>query len=322
MPPPDTIIITHSSASNTIDSIVYNTDSAISIPASVSGGRYTGDSAGKEHWGAFLLVGFVFFGIIMLIDKVRKGLAESKKSISRGEVADVVEDKGLLYHDWLLKCNPYYVSLSLAQQQLFLGRVVSVMQSKQFQYHSITAEEYIPVLISGAAVQLTFGLKNYLLAYFDTIHVMKKEYVLSMDNETYYGHVSKTGIHVSWSHFMYGYSNYSDAVNVGLHEMAHALQFDAYLGFECSNDRDLKVRLNSYCEEGRPIFRAMRTGMSLFLDEYAMTNFDEFWAVSVENFFENSKTFKENLPALYQEMCDLLNQDPLLPHKIINSDLV
>jgi Mlc titration factor MtfA (ptsG expression regulator) len=178
------------------------------------------------------------------------------------------------------------------------------------------------VLISGAAIQLTFGLKNYMLDYFNIIHVMRKEYVLNIDNETYDGHVSKEGIHISWNHFMEGYEDYADSVNVGLHEMAHALQFDAYLGFENEHDRNFKERLNDFSEEGRPVFRAMRAGYNLFFDDYAMTNFDEFWAVSVENFFENPAAFKTKLPKLYQEISELLNQDPLLPHKIIDPDLV
>ena len=37
------------------------------------------------------------------------------------------------------------------------------MQAKEFRFHSMVEEEYIPVLISGAAVQMTFGLRNYLM---------------------------------------------------------------------------------------------------------------------------------------------------------------
>jgi Mlc titration factor MtfA (ptsG expression regulator) len=174
------------------------------------------------------------------------------------------------------------------------------------------------VLISGAAVQLTFGLRNYLMDYFDVIHVMRKEYVLNSDKETYYGHVSRNGIHISWNRFREGYGDYTDSVNVGLHEMAHALQFDVYLGLEDHHDRGFKDRLSDFSEEGRPVFRAMRKGMSHLLDDYAMTNFDEFWAVSVETFFENPEEFREKLPALYQEMSVLLNQDPLYPGNVID----
>lgn len=319
MPPPDTTLI-------------KITDTNFGLPQKpladsisfvyIDSTKTSSENKPKEHWGGLLIFAAIFLNVVWIKERLTGWIINVKNNISRGEVQDVIEDKGNQYHEWLVKCNPYYVSLSKEMQQVFLGRVVSFMQAKQFHYHKIAFQEYIPVLISGAAVQLTFGLKHYLLDYFKDIHVMKKEYVLSVDNDTYYGHVSKTGIHISWNHFMHGYSDYTDSINVGLHEMAHALQYDAYLGYESSNDRDLKVRLAEYSEEGRPVFRAMRRGFQLFFDEYAMTNFDEFWAVSVENFFENPNKFKEHLPVLYAEMCELLNQDPLLPHKIINAERI
>ena len=43
------------------------------------------------------------------------------------------------------------------------------------------------------------------------------------------------------------------------------------------------------------------------------SNLHEFWAVSVEAFFENPKGLKENMPDLYEALCRVLNQDPLNP---------
>ena len=40
-------------------------------------------------------------------------------------------------------------------------------------------------------------------------------------------------------------------------------------------------------------------------------NYHEFWAVSVETFFENPVCMRLDLPDLYQAMVDLLRQDPL-----------
>ena len=225
------------------------------------------------------------------------------------------------YHQWLAEYNPYYRALNREQQDRFLDRVKAFMVSKQFCYHAMVGEEYIPVLISGAAVQLTFGLRNYLMDYFDVIHVMRKEYVLNIDRETYYGHVSRNGIHISWSRFLEGYRDYTDSMNVGIHEMAHALQFDSSLGIEDDHDRQFKERLQEFSDEGKPVFRAMRQGMSRLLDDYAAMNFDEFWAVSVETFFENPVEFREKLPNLYAELCTLLNQDPAEPGKILNPNL-
>lgn len=225
------------------------------------------------------------------------------------------------YDQWLSQYNPYYNALPGEHKKRFLERVHAFMDAKQFCFHAMVKEDYIPVLISGAAIQLTYGLRNYLMDYFDVIHIMRKEYVLNIDRETYYGHVSKNGIHISWSRFLEGYQDYTDAINVGIHEMAHALQFDSSLGNEDDHDRHFKARLQEFSEEGRPVFRAMRQGMSHLLDDYASLNFDEFWAVSVETFFENPVEFREKLPHLYQELCTLLNQDPAEPGKILDPSL-
>lgn len=115
-------------------------------------------------------------------------------------------------------------------------------------------EEYIPVLISGAAVQMTFGLKNYMMDYFPKIHIIRKEYTLHVDKETYYGHVSHNGVYISWTHFLEGYDDYTDSINVGLHEMAHAVSYDLFLGETDLHDVKFKDRLNGYTKEGAKIY--------------------------------------------------------------------
>ena len=117
---------------------------------------------------------------------------------------------------------------------------------------------------------------------------------------------------------MEGYEDYTDSVNVGLHEMAHAVSYDVFLGNEDEHDWNFKQRLGDFSKEGKPVFRAMRKGASHMLDDYATTNFDEFWAVCVETFFESPEAFRQTMPDLYDSLVELLNQDPLKPDKIIN----
>ena len=81
-------------------------------------------------------------------------------------------------------------------QERFLDRVVKYMRNKEFRYHKLEENEMIPVLISGAAAQMTFGLEDYLMDYFPVIHITSKEYVMHHDNETYFGHVSRNGIYI------------------------------------------------------------------------------------------------------------------------------
>jgi Mlc titration factor MtfA (ptsG expression regulator) len=60
----------------------------------------------------------------------------------------------------------------------------------------------------------------------------------------------------------------------------------------------------------------MQAGETTLLDPYAATNYQEFWAVCVETFFERSTAFRRHLPELYFSLCSLLNQDPLTPGKV------
>jgi Mlc titration factor MtfA (ptsG expression regulator) len=55
----------------------------------------------------------------------------------------------------------------------------------------------------------------------------------------------------------------------------------------------------------------MQGGNRNLLGEYAAVNYHEFWAVSVETFFENPVCLKHELPDLYEAMVSLLRQDPL-----------
>lgn len=321
MPPPDTIYIPGQTGpppptgntfiDSTVQSYWKEKDGYINEAAKVKDG---GSLTAGEFFLMLMIGVFVVFS-----DKLQNRLRRRKIMVA---VKNEIKESGMKYHNWLSAYNSYYKSLSEEYRLRFLERTIQFANAKEFRYHYMNAEEHIPILVSGAAVQLTFGLHNYMLDHFPTIHIIRKEYIRKADEETYYGHVSRTAIYISWGHFLAGYHDYTDSINVGLHEMAHALQFDAYLGFEDSNDRNFKERLHNFSAEGKPIFKAMRKGASHILDDYAMTNFDEFWAVSVETFFENPEAFKERLPVLYHEMSELLNQDPLLPHKVIDPDLL
>src|SRR5438045_9555206 len=66
-----------------------------------------------------------------------------------------------------------------------------------------------------------------------------------------------------------------------------------------------------------PVFASAIVNRRSYLRDYAFTNLQEFWAVSVEAFFENPSGLKQSLPQLYGTLCDILNQDPLTGDKIL-----
>jgi MtfA peptidase len=245
----------------------------------------------------------------------------------RQKVASVYQGKHQVFDNQLSQYNLYYKSLDMTGRDRFLQRVVEFMESKDFQYIDVQAEELMPLLISSAAIQLTFGLDNYLLDHFTTIYLLKDNYRYGLYNTPFEGHVSEEGIYLSWSNFLREFSDYSDGQNVGLHEMAHAL---VYVNFTAEDgiDQAFHDRFRDFSSVGRPIFDGMQAGQPTLpgtsainlLGAYAATNYQEFWAVCVETFFERPVAFKKQIPTLYLALCTLLNQDPLTPAKILNSN--
>jgi hypothetical protein len=175
-----------------------------------------------------------------------------------------------------------------------------------------TAE--MPILVSAAAVQLTFGLEKFKLNYFDDIFILRDDYHYGFYSRPFMGHVDQTGIYLSWDNFIKGISGQTFNCNVGLHEMGHAL---AYVNFitQTEEDKHFKKEFTNFSKVARPIFTSMQQGeqggAKNLLGDYAATNYHEFWAVSVEVFFENSVQFRHELPELYEAMSRVLNQDPL-----------
>lgn len=237
------------------------------------------------------------------------------------KVTRIYDDRHWDFDNILSQYNPYYKSLDDTVRDRFLRRVLHFMEDKEFEYVDLDKEERMPLLISAAAVQLTFGLERYLLDYFKTIYILKENYRFGLYNMPFEGHVSEDGIYLSWSNFIREFTDYSDGQNVGLHEMAHAL---AYVNFTVEDGRDntFHDKFTDFSETARPVFERMQAGETTILDPYAATNYQEFWAVSIETFFEKTHAFKRQLPDLYNSLCVLLNQDPLSPRKVIDLDLL
>lgn len=210
----------------------------------------------------------------------------------------------------ILRVLPYFGKLSDANKQRFLKRVYNFKSGKSFHFHGMNPSEEVEVLVCAAAVQVSFGLRNYRLSFFREIYILSDAYQAINAREMFIGHVSPTGIYISWKHFVQGFANYADGVNVALHEMAHALHHENFIQ-ETGIDWDFRQDFDKLPSIFGPLMTQAIVERRSYLRGYAFTNFHEFWAVSVENFFENPQGLKDNLPQLYVILCDTLNQDPL-----------
>jgi MtfA peptidase len=203
----------------------------------------------------------------------------------------------------------YFHRLNAKDQHRLLFRTFLIQRSKKFHYVGIEKKEEMPVLISAVSAQLTLGLDKFTLNYFRDIFVLQHDYHYGYYSLPFMGHVDNTGIYLSWDNFLKGIRRATDNSNVGLHEMAHAL---AYVNFivKSEEDKHFKKEFKNFSTVARPIFQEMQRGKRNLLGEYAASNYHEFWAVSVEMFFENPFQLKFELPELYEAMVKLLKQDP------------
>ena len=219
----------------------------------------------------------------------------------------ITEDDRIRINNYL-KNFSYYTALSSNGKDKFINRLFTFMLNKEFRAREgLELTEEMRVLISASAIQLTFGLERYRLESLQTIFVYPDTFHLSERSPEYKGATYGHHMHISWKAFQEGYSKADDNLNLGLHEMTHALKLALYLG----NHFDMLFagRMEYWEQLVAEKFREFRQTPN-FLREYSKANTEEFFAVCVEAFFESPEKFKQELPEIFQLLLFLLNQDP------------
>jgi hypothetical protein len=217
------------------------------------------------------------------------------------------------YRELLQKYFHYYKVLSPENQRKFEQKLCHFIYRKQFIPRGM---KEIPlemvVFIAAVAVQLTFGLPSVYLQHFNKILIYPDDYYSRITKRYHKGEVNPAfGIIVlSWTHFMEGFIDHKNAINLGLHEMAHALRLENIIRNEeyAFFDAELMLRMDEWCHR---VCTDEQTLSATFFRPYACTNTHEFFSVAVENFFEKSVQFRTEMPELYTIMTRLLNQDPI-----------
>lgn len=213
----------------------------------------------------------------------------------------------------------YFNDLPLESKRKFIRRVHQFRLQKKFHFIGMEDSEDTAILVSSSAIQVTFGLKNFYLSYFKDIYILADAYHMDNDDELYVGHVAPDGIYLSWKHFLYGYSYKNDNINVAVHEMAHALLHNNFFA-QYNTDSHFRLNYEKFTTNTGQILADVITRRRSYLRSYAFSNMHEFWAVSVEAFFENPEGLRDNMPDLYEALCKVLNQDPATKHKLLKSE--
>ncbi len=256
----------------------------------------------------FLLISIIawlfFGGSKNALDNVR--IKKLQKKFLKGLPADFFNR----YDKILEKHLPYYRKLSLQGKAKFILRVKNFEDTTTFySYDDIDLTEEKWVIISGIEIQITFGLKHYTLPTVQNIHIYSDKFYYALAHEYHTGSTSTTGdVRLSWKHLIKGIEIEDDKRNLGLHEMAHALELTHLMEYE--NDYGFTEYFEELIELETDIIDNPEDVRNHLFRKYAVTNLREFFAVSIEYFFELPEQFEKDMPILFNKICLLLNQDP------------
>lgn len=210
----------------------------------------------------------------------------------------------------LNKYFPYYRNLGVKEKERFEYRCSIFLARKLFlneNNHKIESE--IELMISASAVQLTFGLDNFLLDHFQKVYVLPGSYRVGDYKTKVRGKTVGGGaIYLSWESFSAGYRNAHDGINAGLHELAHALQIQNQIAHE---DRKFLNEFRNWEVLATDVIKLQKVGKENFLKRYNAANSTELFEICVECFFERTEEFRKHLPELFECMKRILNQNPL-----------
>jgi len=243
----------------------------------------------------FLTVIAVFFGIRYVVKKseILSGFNIKKSDLQR-------------LHQFYKAHFPFYNLLKPKEKHRFLVRIVTIRKSKELRINpEINNPEWqIELLICAAFAQITFGYKEYEIKTFGEIIISPGEFYSKLANNTVKGLTVGTGyMFFSWEDFLKGYISSTDRINLALHELAHALYIDRFHEYH-HDDWELWKE-----QAGRTLGKLRDNPDQQFFREYGKTNLSEFWAVSVETFFEDPVNFLSLYPELYLVTARVLRQD-------------
>jgi Mlc titration factor MtfA (ptsG expression regulator) len=210
----------------------------------------------------------------------------------------------------------YYRRLSPKNQKEFRKKLAYFISIKKFiprgGLENVTRE--MVVLISATAVMVAFGYDSVNYLHFKKILVYPDNYYSTITKLYHKGEVNpKLGIIVvSWASFVHGLGHPQDGINLGIHEMAHALKLENLIYYNNeSNFFNPRTWLSFEVLANQEIALIDNGGESIFRNS-AARNLHEFFAVAVEVFFEKPAELKSAREELYEILAVLLRQDPLI----------
>ena len=207
-----------------------------------------------------------------------------------------------LHRGLMVRHFTFYKLLSEHDKRRFEHRVKKFIDRHEFVGRGgVEITEKMKLLISSTAIMLTFGMRRYLFSEFDTIIIYPKDYFSKFTKKQHKGETNPRyrTIVFSWDNFMEGLKVEDNNINLGLHELAHALHltFKKRKSITAVNFMKRFQMLLDRLKDRKLQRKIVASG---YLRQYGFKNEYEFLAVLVEHFFETPDEFNQKLPEIYR----------------------
>ena len=233
--------------------------------------------------------------------------------------------------EWLTLLQRHVVffhKLSGSDRFELLGHIQVFLDEKRFEGcggFEIT-DEVCVTIAAQACLLLLHRRTDYfpglltILVYPSTYMVEEKrqvaEHVWEEGNMTRLGETGRRmgSLVLAWGAVKHGAADPSDGKNVVLHEFAHQLDYENHAA-DGVPELETREQQLAWSEVMRSEFASLRaadeSGIPTLLDTYGATDPPEFFAVSVEAFFEQPLALRVYHPKLYAELRSYFNQNPI-----------
>ena len=205
-----------------------------------------------------------------------------------------------------------YQNFDPAQRRLFLKRFAWFKSKKHFVFYGDTRnQEQIKSYVAASAILLTMGWRKFQFERsISRIIIYPDSYYSKIGRNHHIGEYNPRlrTLVFSADDLEKGFRIPNDNLNLGIHEVAHAILFE----IRKSSAPDAKrfkaglIRVRKLLEDSNFQEKLMTTK---YFREYGKTNIIEFIAVATESFVESPEVFQVEFPKLYALLRGMYNFD-------------
>ena len=223
-----------------------------------------------------------------------------------------------------LKRVRHYTLLDESMRERLHKRVLCFIRKKEFIGVGMEIDDEVRVLISFYACLMTLGMENECYDILRTIIVYPYRFIYEkVTHESWIYHKEELlvegesmgeSVVIVW-HEARREALHPSAHNVSIHEFAHELDMeDGYIDgmppLPFSKQREWSdILYRRYKALEKRVKRDREWGAYAMIGEYAATDEAEFFAVTVELFFQKPRSFKKHFPDIYREYREFFGLD-------------